>query len=291
MLTFGFVMSQPTRRAAVAGTWYPDRPEELALEVDRYSEQVGVLIDGDIVGLVVPHAGLMYSGPVAAYAYRQVIGREYDVVVLVGPSHYVGFEGVAIYPRGAFETPFGPVAISEADADAIAAASPIVRELPSAHAREHSLEMQLPFLQRVLPGTPIVPLVMGHQTHLTMTQLADALVAALADRRVLLVASSDLSHFFDARRAAKLDAVVVEAIDRFDPEALERALVRFPNHACGGGPIVTVMRAARGLGAGDARVLRYADSGEVSGDKSAVVGYAAAVLGTFTAAGNTALET
>jgi len=132
--------------------------------------------------------------------------------------------------------------------------------------------------------------VMGHQTHATMTHLADALVEALGERRALLVASSDLSHFFDARRAAKLDSVVVDAIDQFDPESLERALAKFPNHACGGGPIVTVMRAARGLGAADAKVLRYADSGDVSGDRSSVVGYAAAVLGTFDAENDDAAD-
>jgi hypothetical protein len=283
MLTFSLTMPQPIRRAAVAGTWYSGRPEVLAQDIDQCLDQVHHAVDGEIVGLVVPHAGLMYSGPVAAYAYKAVAGRSYDVAVLVGPSHYVGFEGVAIQRTGSFETPLGCVAISEVDAEAIAAASPAVHDRPAAHAREHSLEMQLPFLQRVLPDTPIVPLVMGHQTPASVNQLADALVEALSTRRALLVASSDLSHFQHAHRAARLDAVVVDAINRFDPETLARALGKFPDHACGGGPIVTVMLAARGLGAADARVVKYADSGDVSGDKSSVVGYLAAVLGTLSA--------
>jgi hypothetical protein len=253
----------------------------LAQDIDRCLQQVAHVVYGDIVALIVPHAGLVYSGSVAAYAYKAVVGRAYDVVVLVGPSHHVGFEGVAIQRAGSFETPLGLVPISEVDAEAIAAASPAVHDRPAAHAREHSLEMQLPFLQRVLPGTPIVPLVMGHQTPASVNRLADALVEALSMRRVLLVASSDLSHFHDAPRAARLDAVVVNAINRFDPETLARALGLFPDHACGGGPIVAVMRAARDLGAADARVTKYADSGDVSGDKASVVGYLAAVLGTL----------
>ena len=281
MLTFTFVMPQPIRRAAVAGTWYPGKAEALTRAVDGYCAPVPVEIGGEILGLVVPHAGLMYSGPVAACAYGQLVGRSYEVVVLVGPSHHVGFEGVSVVSRGAFETPLGELPVSAEDADALMAIAPIIRDLPSAHTREHSLEMQLPFLQRLLPGTPIVPLLMGHQTRATVLALAEALARAFEPRRALLVASTDLSHYYDASSAKRLDQVVVDAVSRFDPEAIERALAKFPDHACGGGPLAAVMRAARSLGAADARVLRYADSGDVSGDKGAVVGYMAAVLGTF----------
>jgi MEMO1 family protein len=279
------VTSQPNRRAAVAGSWYPGRADVLSREIDDYFGRVTEIVEGDIVGVIAPHAGLVYSGPVAAHAYRQLAGRSYDLIVLVGPSHYVGFEGVAIVLQGAFETPLGSVPVAGDAAAAIAAETTLVHELPAAHAREHSLEMQLPFLQRVLPDVPIVPLVMGHQTRQTIVELGDALASALATRRPLFVASSDLSHYHDARQAGRLDRVIVDAVEAFDPEAVERALLRFPDHACGGGPIVSVMRAARRLGAGDARVLRYADSGDVSGDKHAVVGYMAAVLGTFELAG------
>ena len=285
MLTFTIMAPQPIRRsAAVAGTWYPGQPARLRADIERYCARVPTAVVGDIVGLVSPHAGLIYSGPVAAYAYRQLEGRSYDVVVLVGPSHHVGFEGVAIAPRGVFETPLGDLAISEADADAIIATTPVVRDLPAAHRQEHSLEMQLPFLQYALPGVPIVPLVMGHQSRATVAALADGLAAALASRRPLLVASSDLSHYQDSRRAAQLDQVIVDAVGQFDPESVERALARYPDHACGGGPILAVMRAARALGAADAKVLCHADSGAVSGDMAAVVGYMAAVFGTFAAA-------
>jgi len=282
MLTFGIMAPQPIRRAAaVAGTWYPGQPARLAAEVRRYFDRVATAVTGEIIGLVSPHAGLVYSGPVAAHAYRQLEGRTYDVIVLVGPDHHVGFEGVSIFPRGVFETPLGDLPIAEGVADAVMAATPVVRDLPAAHRWEHSLEMQLPFLQSVLPGVPIVPLVMGLQAPATVAALAGGLATALRGRRPLLVASSDLSHRQESRRAAQLDRVIVEAVGRFDPEAVELAIASYTNHACGGGPIVAVMRAARALGARDARVLCYADSSAVSGDTSEVVGYMAAVFGTL----------
>jgi AmmeMemoRadiSam system protein B len=277
------------RPAAVAGTWYPGTRAALERAVDSHlavaagnsaaeSEKVSCP-----VALIAPHAGLMYSGPVAAYAYQHVRGCAYDAVVLVGPSHFVPFDGVSIWPRGAWDTPYGPVTVAEELAAAIAARTTTIQERPAAHGREHSLEMQMPFVARVLPGVPVVPLVMGHQTRTTSEELGDALARALApaagtERRVLLVASSDLSHFNDARSAAAMDGVVARCVDAFDPDALMDALEREPMHACGGGPMVAVLRAARGLGATRARVLHYADSGDVSGDKASVVGYLAAAV-------------
>ena len=172
-------------------------------------------------------------------------------------------------------------------AAALAAGDPRIRDLPRPHRDEHSLEMQLPFLTRVLPGVPIVPLVMGSQRRDIILELARALGESLAGEPVLLVASTDLSHYFDGPTAAALDAHVVGAMGRLDPDALLERFERYPAEergryvACGGGAAIAVMFAARDLGARDAEVLRYADSGDVSGDKSAVVGYAAAVMGRF----------
>jgi MEMO1 family protein len=269
------------RRAAVAGSWYPGSSPALAAAVDRHLAPVDRDLDGDLVAIVSPHAGLMYSGPVAAHAYHLLRHRRFDVAVLVGPSHFVGFEGVAVVPSGGFETPFGVARIDAACAADVMAASSIVREHASAHVREHSLEMQLPFLQHVAPDATIVPLVMGHQTPDTAHALGETLAAALRGRPALLVASTDLSHYESAATAARLDAVVLDCVSRFDAEGLQAALNVRPEHACGGGPLVAVMRAAKRLGARDAVVLDYADSGDVSGDKSAVVGYMAAAFGTF----------
>jgi AmmeMemoRadiSam system protein B len=283
-------MATDVRPAAVAGTWYPSTPDRLSREVDSYLAAAHI---GDVpapIAIVAPHAGLRYSGPVAAFAYKSIEKTRYAAAVLVGPSHFVGFDGVSIWPRGTWQTPFGPVRVDEELASGIAGASREIVEHPPAHGREHSLELQLPFVAHLCRGVPIVPLVMGYQRRETAFALGDALGRVLADRarrsggpsgpldRILLVASSDLSHYHDARTAATMDGVVLGHIERMDADALMQALERDPHHACGGGPIVSVMRAAKSLGAASARVLKYADSGDVSGDKLSVVGYMAAAI-------------
>jgi AmmeMemoRadiSam system protein B len=270
------------RPAAVAGTWYPRTASQLSSELRRHLDSVPpealrtVPQDATLIALVAPHAGLMYSGPVAAHAYGLLQSRAFETIVLVGPSHYLGFDGASIWPLGAFETPLGDLRVDRDLAAAIATRCPLVADLPEAHGREHSLEMQLPFLAALAPETPIVPIVMGFQTRDTAFALADGIAAAAGERRVLLVASSDLSHFHDARTAAILDHDVITRVDALDDEGLMALLERRAEHACGGGPMVTVLRAARALGASESAVLRYADSGDVSGDKSSVVGYMAA---------------
>ncbi len=270
------------RRAAVAGTWYPASAAVLARQVQSYIDDADAACDdavpphADLVAVIAPHAGLMYSGPVAAYSYRSLRARQYDVIVLVGPSHYVGFDGASIWSSGTFETPLGDLSIDDVFAGAIRAQCPLVTERPDAHRREHSLEMQLPFLAMLAPQTSIVPIVMGVQTRETAFALGAAIADAARNRRALFVASSDLSHFYDASTAGTLDREVISRVDNLDDEGLMALLERRADHACGGGPIVAVLHAARALGATRAATLRYADSGDVSGDKSSVVGYMAA---------------
>lgn len=234
--------------------------------------------DALLVALIAPHAGLVYSGQVAAHAYRLLRERHYAVAVLIGPSHHVAFEGASIWRSGSFETPLGPLRVDHDTASAMLDACVRVREFPAAHEREHSLEMQLPFLAALAPDLPIVPMVMGHQTRETAFAIGDCLAHVLEGRRALLIASSDLSHFFTAATAALLDSQVVEDVERLDAGALMTRLERRPDHACGGGAIVSVLRAAKLLGATSSRVLNYADSGDVSGDKTSVVGYLAAAV-------------
>ena len=271
------------RPAAVAGSWYPRDADRLAKQVDEYLARADLAPVPPPRAIIAPHAGLMYSGPVAAFAYKTVTATRYAAVILVGPSHFVGFEGVSVWPRGVWDTPFGRVPVAEDLAAEIAAASRDVIEHPAAHGREHSLELQLPFVGHLLPGVPIVPLVMGHQHRATAFGLGDALGSVIAKRAssaqsILLVASSDLSHYLDARTAAEMDAAVLRRVDTLDADGLMDTLEQDPHHACGGGPMVAVMRAAKQVGATHARVLQYADSGDVSGDKSSVVGYMAAAI-------------
>ncbi len=272
------------RPPAVAGSWYPGSSKGLAAAVDAHlaaamseHRQLGGLTE--LVALIAPHAGLMYSGPVAAHAYQCLKDHPVELVVLVGPSHFVAFDGVAVYPAGGFDSPLGVLDVDDQCASALMAATPIVHSDVAVHAREHSLEMQLPFLRRLAPHAKIVPLLMGVQTAETARMLGDGLGAVLRGRHALLVASTDLSHYHDATTAARLDACVIDCVSRFDVDGLQRALDSRPEHACGGGPTVAVMRAARHLGARDAVILKYADSGDVSGDKTSVVGYLAAALG------------
>jgi MEMO1 family protein len=278
-----------SRRAAVAGTWYPANPGALARELDAYLAAATEAPRGRVDAVIAPHAGLMFSGPVGAFSYKAAAGGgPYDAVVLVGPSHFVGFDGVALYPSGAFETPLGPAAIDAALGRELMSQSPLVQPIPAAHRREHSLEMQLPFIRRLLPSAPIVPLLMGYQTRQTIEALADALARVGTGRRLLLVASTDLSHYFDAETAKTLDARVQECVSAFDPQRMLALFEQYPEGergryvACGGGPAIAVMLAAKARGARHARVLRYAHSGEISGDNTGVVGYLSAALGTFT---------
>jgi AmmeMemoRadiSam system protein B len=148
----------------VAGRWYPDDPVPLAAELDVMLAGAHVEAGASLRAIVVPHAGLMYSGPVAAYAYNAARHHRVSTLVLVGPSHFVPFAGVSIWPDGAWDTPFGPVAVESDLVAALRSESNEITDLPSAHGREHSLEMQLPFVAHVMPGVTIVPMVMGHQT-------------------------------------------------------------------------------------------------------------------------------
>ena len=266
----------------MAGEWYPAAPSQLVAAVDRYLGDVSEpLSTGTLTGLVAPHAGLVYSGPVAAWAYRALAGRPIDVVVLIGPSHRYGFDGVAAYTSGRWETPLGACEIDHDLAAALLAATPVVRDEPRPHVPEHSLEMQLPFLRHLQPSAKLLPLLMGYQDRRTIVDLGEALGRVLEGKRALLVASSDLSHYLDRRSASAMDHAVIDRVQHFDAAGLLSTLEKEPSHACGGGPIVSVMLACRALGATDARVLRYDDSGTVSGDTHAVVGYMAAAFGQF----------
>jgi AmmeMemoRadiSam system protein B len=272
------------RPAAVAGTWYPGNPRALVQDVDDYLAQAAVEPEAGVRAIIVPHAGLMFSGPVAAWAYKAA-GGSYEAAILVGPSHFVGFDGVAVWPSGCFESPLGPARVEDGLAAALLA-SPIAHEREAAHRREHSLEMQLPFVRRLFPDLPIVPIVVGYQVRETIDALGGLLAQVARDRNVLLVASTDLSHYFDAATADRLDGRVRDLVNAFDADGLLDVYEQYPEHergryvACGGGAAIAVMRAAQQLGATAGRVLQYAHSGHVSGDETAVVGYLAAAFWT-----------
>ena len=267
------------RSAAVAGSFYDSDPEHLRREVDfLLGEGKAPKLRGRVLGLMSPHAGYMYSGAVAAAAFRTLKGLSYEVVLLVGPSHREYFNGVAVYPGDAYKTPFGEIPINKEFRNALITQSPLIQLSESGHRSEHSLEVQLPFLQRVLDQLSIVPMIIGNQTKDHCLSLGNAIAAVARKRNVLLVASSDLSHYHPYDDAVALDKQVMSYVEAFDEHGLMDRLESERVEACGGGPVVAVMHAAKLLGANRSEVLMYCNSGDVTGDKSAVVGYLSAAF-------------
>ena len=257
--------------AAVAGTWYPGRRWPSLRRWRGTWPPPGGCGPKDAWSPSSAPTPASYSGPVAAYGYSLLRGRQGVTAVLVGPSHRARFDGVSASRRGRVRDAAGAVPVDEDWPGALAEATRASR--PSRGPREeHSLEMQLPFLQHLVPGLRVVPVLMGRQSREEVEVLARALAQVLAKRDALLVASSDLSHYHPAPVARELDAEVTGYVARFDPEGLMDRLETSRGHACGGGPIVAVMKAARALGADRSSVLRYATSGDVGErDKSRVV--------------------
>lgn len=268
---------QDVRPSPLAGRWYPARPDQLARAVDTYlSDAPPAALPGRVVGLLAPHAGHRYSGPVAGCAFRAVQGMTFDVVAVLGPSHYPYAAPLLTSGHDAYETPLGRVPIDRETLAAFAARVPAqaVRDDP-----EHCIEIELPFLQRALkPGFALLPLVLIDQSLETAQRIGDALAHVLAGRKALLVASSDLSHFYPQSTAHTLDHTLLDAVAAFDPAAIIEAERQGTGYACGRGAIVAVMVAARALGADTAQIVGYATSGDVTGDRSQVVGYGAAVF-------------
>lgn len=267
------------RESVIAGSWYPGNPTTLKHDIERYLEQARPpAITGDLRALIVPHAGYMYSGGVAAHAYRLLRDHSFDRVLILAPSHRAYFKGASVYTPGGYRTPLGIVPLDREIIDKLLKHPSLIAYVPEADAQEHSLEIQLPFLQVVLNDFRLTPIVMADQSWSFCEKLAAVITDACRNARVLLIASSDLSHFHPYAEAKRLDAVVCDHIAAYNEKALSRDLQQGQCEACGAGPMITVMLAARGLGANKASVLHYANSGDVSGDKRGVVGYLAAAL-------------
>jgi AmmeMemoRadiSam system protein B/AmmeMemoRadiSam system protein A len=271
--------SGKVREPAVAGSFYPGNEEVLRETVtSMLANAQPPRFEGKVIGLVSPHAGYAYSGPVAAHAYRVVQGHKFDAVIIVAPKHQIDFRGSSIYIEGPYKTPLGLVDIDLDLAQAILRSDPSINSRPEAHMLEHSLEVQLPFLQIAVPQLRIVPIIMAEQSMDNCRRLARAISSNVQGKNVLLVASSDLSHYLTQEEAVKMDRVVIDHVEHYDYEGLARDLSASKCQACGGGPVITVMMAAQELGATKGVILKYATSGDATGDYSQVVGYLAAAL-------------
>jgi AmmeMemoRadiSam system protein B/AmmeMemoRadiSam system protein A len=272
----------PIQEPVVAGTWYPGNPSELkALVESALDKAAGSEVDGKIAAVVCPHAGFMYSGGVAAYSYRALRGKKFDTVMVIGVSHRYPFRGVAIYDCAGFRTPLGVMPVDGAMVSDLMKREPRIKNLPEAFQNEHSLEMQLPFLQTVLPKAKLVPLIIGDHDFSTCEWLADAVAGCIRGKRVLMVASSDLSHYHAYDTAVEMDGRLLEKLRAMDPAAFYECLKSGGCEACGRGPILTAMLVAKQLGANSCKILHYENSGDVTGEKNSprgVVGYAAAAF-------------
>lgn len=279
------------RKPAVAGTFYAGEKDSLKKQIEdcfvhpigpgkipAFTEKAG----GKILGLVSPHAGYIYSGPVAAWGFSRVIEQERpETVVILGPNHRGFGASVALMSRGEWETPLGRVSIDQEFAkELLDTASSIIEEDEKAHQREHSLEVQLPFLQYAYGDSfKIVPLCLADQTAATSISLGKAIWELIKERSaVLVIASTDLTHYQPQRIAEKEDRKIIDAIISKDPQNLGKLLSSYEFSMCGYGAVMAVMEVAHLAGAEKINLLKYATSGDITGDYSAVVGYASLVM-------------
>jgi AmmeMemoRadiSam system protein B/AmmeMemoRadiSam system protein A len=273
------------RRPAVAGSFYPRETATLRRNVSALLADVQTgRVTGRPVVLVAPHAGYVYSGRVAAHGYKLLERSAIDTVFVISPSHVEYFPFVSIFDGDAYETPLGVIAVDTALAKQLASADAQLQLSSAGHivesmaSGEHALEVQLPFLQTVLDRFRIVPIVMGDQSWDLCRVLGDALGPLLKQNNVVVIASSDLSHFYPYDMARKLDDVFLDQLKEMDPWRLYESVKRKACEACGAGPVIAAMIAAHHVGNPRCRVLNAANSGDVTGDHDRVVGYASVVI-------------
>lgn len=280
------------RRPAVAGSFYPADPVRLSSMIDGMLAQAAPQpTDGPVLAAVAPHAGYPYSGPVAAWTYAALKGHRYDRVVVIAPSHFEAFGFSSVYDGDAFLTPLGTIPVDRQFAQQLAGTDSTIRlaeqgHTPMAAGGEHAIEVQLPWLQKVLGSFSLVPIVMGDQSYQSSRALGRALAKVIQteDSRnsppggTLILASSDLSHYHPYAEAESIDRKTLGALAAWDYFSMSRNFQKRTWEACGGAPIVAAMIAAERMGANKADVLRYGNSGDTGGDRSRVVGYSAAVF-------------
>ena len=266
------------RHQQVAGYFYPAEKEKLQQDISlMFKVTKPEKSFNKIFGIVSPHAGYIYSGKTAAYAYNLLKDKEYKTVIIISPSHSEYFPGISIYDGDAYETPLGLVEIDKQMLDKLVENSKNIFRGIQGHRKEHALEVQIPFLQSVLKDFKIIPIVMGDQGRMFVDELAEKISKVVSDK-TLVVASSDMSHFYSSEEADRLDSVVEKRINDFDFEQLLRDLDDHKCEACGGGPIAAMMKAASLKNINKSLVINRSDSGNVTGDKSEVVGYLSAVV-------------
>jgi AmmeMemoRadiSam system protein B len=270
------------RPSPIAGTWYNGNSKILAGQMDAFLSQAELpKVPGKIFGLLAPHAGHRYSGITAGYAYRSVQGNSYELVIILSPSHAYYPAELLTSAHRFYATPLGKIPIHQ---DALALLQQGLKKAGGniekvEEDEEHSIEIQLPFLQRALKGEfSLLPVMMRSQSTETVTQLAKALSPVIKKYRSLVIASSDLSHFYPLEKAAALDSEMLKMVEKCCPEGVLAVESNGSGSACGAGPIAVTLKLAREAGATRVKVVHHSTSAEVTGDLSSVVGYGAAVI-------------
>ncbi|HEX7620069.1 MAG TPA: AmmeMemoRadiSam system protein B [Anaerolineales bacterium] len=273
----------PVRPSPIAGMWYEGNPKALSQAVDRYLDQAEIPeLPGEVIAVIAPHAGHKYSGPVAGYAFGAVRGRTFDLVAVLSPMHQPYYESLLTSAHAAYSTPLGNVPVDKGIiADLDARLRPLLGEglTPVANDQEHSLEIELPFLQRALAGEfKLLPIMVRAQSAAVVQQLGVALAETLRGKNALVVASTDLSHFYTQKEAVAFDTEMLRRIEAFSPQEVFSAEKEQQGFACGLAALTAVLWAAKSMGGDTVKVLRHATSGDITGDYSSVVGYGAAVV-------------
>ena len=269
------------KKADLAGEWYSGSSEGLGAELDAYLENAKPqVLSGRIVGLISPHAGFRYSGPVAAYGFKAIKGKGIKTVIIVGFSHRKNYDGIAVLDEDGFRTPLGVLPIDREITGSLAAKHAKIYNYPEAFSEENSVEMQMPFLQAALSDFKIVLVAIGDQSFENCKIIADALYETLKDKTgYVLVGSTDMSHYLPYERANAVDKKTISLVEEFDPDKFYAESLS-ENHSlmCGYGACAAIMMASKMLGADKIEILKYANSGDTSGDKARVVGYLSAAL-------------
>ena len=271
------------RPSPIAGTWYSANPNLLRETVADYIDTATLPdLPGEVVALVAPHAGYQYSGVVAGHAFKAVKGNTYETVAVISPMHQYHPKPILTSAHRAYRTPLGDIPLAEEKLAEINNALDVkfkLRLTAVANDQEHSLEIELPFLQCALKNNfNLIPLMLRDQTHQTANQLGQVLAEVLKGESCLMVASSDLSHFYSEDTAKQLDGTVLQALENFSPDSLFELKNQNQGHACGMAAIAAVLWAARDLGGTNVTLLMYDTSATTSGDKTSVVGYGAAAI-------------
>jgi MEMO1 family protein len=279
LVSFAAEVKEPN----VAGTFYPSDPVALSRQIDNFLAKADPRpMDGEIFALISPHAGYEFSGQVAGFGYKLIKDKPYKTVVILAPSHQYAFRGVSVYPQGAFRTPLGDIPVDSVFAQGLLNKNPEISFDPRAFLKEHSLEVQLPFLQKALKGFKIVPIIMGDCSFDTCQELAGLLRSVIAGRKdVLVVASTDMYHGYDYQEALLFDNPTLEAVKAMDASGLYEGLKAGKFQLCGGYGVVAALILSRDLGHKKVQVLKYTDSAQVTKAKikgNWTVGYSSVVI-------------